>query len=242
MKEIDFLPRWYEESRQRQINMRRQYIALGIIFGIMMTFNAVATNSISKATVELARNEQKRVQAENISLEFAKIKNQVSELQKKARYIDRIDSKINVASVLAEMSYLIDERVVLQDVEFVAEKFVGQQRVKSKASSAVRVAKTGSKDYHKLPLGDAKFKIVISGIAADAADVAELVCELEDSPYFRQVYPSFSKNTKIRIPANTSKDSSDSDIARAESETELQVTEFEISCYLANYNQLTVAR
>ncbi len=240
MKEIDFLPQWYVESRRRQINVRRQYIALAAIFSVMMMFNAIATHSISRATVELAQTEPKRVQAESVSLEFAKIRNQVAQLQKKAQSIERINSKIDVASVLAEMSYLIDESIVLRDVEFIAEKCVDKQERNSKTTSAVRVAGKGSKDNRGLPLGDVKFKIVIAGIAADAADVAALVCKLEDSTYFHLVYPSFSKNTKIRISDNSQRGSAKSATLPPQGDDQIQVAEFEISCYLANYNQVTV--
>jgi hypothetical protein len=240
MKEIDFLPQWYIESRRRQINMRRQYIALGAIFGAMMIFNAIATHSVSRATVELAQTELKRVQAESVSLEFAKIRDQVAQLQKKARSIERINSRIDVASVLAEMSYLIDERIVLRDVEFIAEKCIDKQEKKSNTTSAVRVAGNESKSSRGLPLGDVRFKIVIAGIAANAADVATLVCKLEDSPYFHLVYPSFSKNTKIRVSADNQRESLNSDTLSTEAGDQIQVAEFEISCYLANYNQVTV--
>jgi len=49
-----------------------------------------------------------------------------------------------------------------------------------------------------------------------------LICKLEDSPYFCQVIPSFSKNKKIKAEGSASG-------------KELQVSEFKISCYLANY-------
>jgi hypothetical protein len=161
-------------------------------------------------------------------------------LHKKARFIERINSKIDVASVLAEMSYLIDESIVLRDVEFIAEKCKDKQEENSKTISAVRVAGGGSKDNRGLPLGDIKFKIVIAGIAADSAEVAELICKLEDSPYFHLVYPSFSKNTKIRISANSQRDSVNSDALLTEGNEQIQVAEFEISCYLANYNQVAI--
>jgi hypothetical protein len=79
-----------------------------------------------------------------------------------------------------------------------------------------------------VPLGGVKFKVVINGVAADASDVAELVCRLEDSPYFCLVYPSFSRNKKMTVTKRPARE-------------DFQVTEFEIGCYLANYEESRVS-
>ncbi len=224
MKEIDFLPEWYKSGRRRQISYRAQYVALGGIFVVIMVWNFIATHSISKATAELALGAERQAEAKNVSREFAGIKSQVTQLQKKAKSVEEIDSKIDVANVLAELSFLIDEKIVLGKVEFGAEKFANTQKGKANAGSTVRVARAKFGGKGAQLLGDVRFKIVISGIAADASNVAELICRLEDSPYFCQVIPSFSRSKKIKVGMNSARE-------------DLQVTEFEISCYLANYRQ-----
>jgi Tfp pilus assembly protein PilN len=223
MKEIDFLPTWYKSGRRRQISYRTQYASLVGIFVVMMVWNFIATHSLSKAATELAQAELKSASAENEAQEYAKIKSEVAYLQEKTRVIEEIDSKINVANVLAEISFLVDKKIVLSKVEFIAEKFEGEQGGKSNSSSTVRVV--GSNLSHKeVPLGDVRFKVVISGVASDASDVAALICKLEDSPYFCQVVPSFSRNKEIKTDAKAAGGN-------------FQVSEFEISCNLANYQQ-----
>ena len=222
MKEIDFLPEWYKSGRRRQISYRAQYVALGGIFVVIMVWNFIATHSISKATAELALGAERQAEAKNVSREFAGIKSQVTQLQKKAKSIEEIDSKIDVANVLAELSFLIDEKIVLGKVEFGAERFADIQKSKANAGSTVRIARAKFGGKGAQLLGDVRFKIVISGVAADASDVAELICRLEDSPYFCQVIPSFSRSKKMKVEMNSARE-------------DLQVTEFEISCYLANY-------
>jgi Tfp pilus assembly protein PilN len=252
MKEIDFLPDWYKESRRRQLSLRRQYIALGVVFVMMIAWNMIATHMISKAAVELTQTEAERAKAEDMSLEFAKIKEQITELEKKAEFIEQVDSNINVANILAEMSYLIDEKIVLSKVQFIAEKFIDKEKNKSK-TSAVRVVGQNSRQNRGLPVGDVCFKIVVSGIASDASDVADLICSLEDSPYFMQVYPSYSRNIKVRTTASPdgwtgagptpSGSGSDTDVSEkttAKAEINFQASEFEISCYLANCNEAII--
>ena len=224
MKEIDFLPKWYKSGRRWQISYRTQVVGLGGIFAVMMVWNFVATHSISKATTALAQAESKATVTQSALQEVARVKSEVAQLQKKAKSIEEIDSKIDVASVLAEISFLIDKKIVLSKVEFKAEKFGGQQKGKRNSSSSVKAAGRNFAGKEALPLGDVRFKVVISGVAADASDVAELLCRLEDSPYFRLVYPSFSRNREIKTRTNLSREN-------------FPVSEFEISCYLANYNE-----
>ncbi len=224
MKEIDFLPEWYRSGRRRQISYRTQYIALGGIFVVMMAWNLIAGGSISRAAAELSRQKSQETAAERITQKTATIKQQIAELEKRAKVLDRIDSRIDVASVLAEMSFLMGERIVLSKLEFSAEKFAGRTAGRAGGVLPVRAGGRGSSRKKGTWLGDVRFKVVMNGIAVNGSDVAELICKLEDSAYFSQVIPSFSRNTTVRTEGRPA-------------EGELQVTEFEMSCYLANYEQ-----
>ncbi len=227
MKEIDFLPSWYKNDRRQQISYRTQYIALGATFVAMMLCNFVATVSIARATKELAEGKVKAAVAKDISQEFANVKKSVTDLQNKVNVLDRIDSKIDVGSVLAELSFLIDKKIVLSKVELIAEKFAGRLSEQPKSGSVIKAASANFVGKKRAPLGDVRFKLVLSGVAADASEVAELICRLEESRYFRQVYPSFSRSVKMKTSSNAAGES-------------LQVTKFEISCHLANYQQESV--
>ena len=247
MKEIDFLPEWYKSGRRRQVSYCTQYIILSGVLAVMMIWSFFAGHSISKAKAEFAQIATDYTQAESVSSEFAELESEVGRLQMEIESIEETDSKIDVASVLAEMSFLVDERTVLKKVEFVAEKFVGTREAKPspRAAAVVRVVRAKSGKKRELPLGDVRFKVVMSGVAADASDVAVLTCKLEDSPYFCQVVPSFSRNAKISIKSDSSL-RMETDVVGGALETKgrvreagesIQVSEFEINCYLANYRE-----
>jgi len=233
VKEIDFLPEWYKSGKRRQIGYRAQYAVLGGMLVVMVVWSLVATYLVSKTGRELAAAQPKQREAELVSQEFARIQSQVTKLQKKADIIAGIDSRINVANVLAELSFLIDEKVVLSRVEMVAERFVEDKGATGRRAS-VRVA-SGRRRASGADWSDPRirFKVVINGMAVDAGHVAELISRLEDSPYFCLVYPSFSRNSQIkgqmRRPAAGKND--------WQPPEGYQVSEFEISCYLANYRR-----
>ena len=146
--------------------------------------------------------------------------------------IEQIDYRIDVASVLAELSFLIEDRIVLNKVELVAEKFPDKKQDKAlpDRSAVVRAVRVNVDRKQQLPLGHVRFKVVISGVAADASDVAALICRLEDSPYFFQVVLSFSRSAELKVesilPASGGTPKTGADIT---------VSEFEIHCDLGNY-------
>jgi len=222
-KEIDFLPDWYKSGRRRQGCYRTQYLALGGVFVIMMTWNLLAVNSMSRASAAISQNRVRRVQAERVSREFAELSGQLEKLKGKAEVLEQIDSRIDAAAVLAELSFLIGEKVVLSKVEFSAEKFSdGVTRAGARLPARVAARRSGQKTG--LLLGDVRFKVVLTGLASEASDFAELTCNLESSEYFVHVIPSFSRNTEIK--------------AGVSGPDAIAVTEFEIISYLANYRKL----
>ena len=243
MKEIDFLPEWYKSGKRRQISYRKQYIVLGSVLMLMVMWNFITTRSISKAQAQFVNMETRQAEAENLSIQLEQLKSKLEVVQGKAKIIEKIDSRIDVANVLAEMSFLIDEAIVLSKVEFVAEKFQEKQQGQQSAGSGtvVRAVRATLNDMQKVPLGDVRFKVVINGVAVDASDVAAMICKLEDSPYFCQVVLSYSKNTEITakdnlsIRSNAKSESSTWNALKYEGNKKIQVSEFEISSYLANY-------
>jgi Tfp pilus assembly protein PilN len=251
MKEIDFLPEWYKSGKRRQVSYRAQYIAIGGVFVVMVVWSFITTHSISKARAQYSQMAANQARAEKVSAELAVLENEMGALRKNVESIEEIDSKIDVASVLAEMSFLIDERVVLKKMEVIAEKFVVEQETKTSpgAGAVVRVVRARSKNKKELPLGNVRFKVVIAGVAADASDVATLMCKLEDSSYFCQVVLSYSRGdakigiertSSFRTETNVVKGIEDSrdPVREAGVRGKIQVNEFEINCYLANYHEL----
>lgn len=247
MKEIDFLPEWYKSGRRRQISYRTQYIILGGIFFVMMVWNFITSYSISRAQAQVVQMATRQNQAEKVSAKLAELKDEMNAFHKKQALVERIDSRINVASVLAEISYLIDDRVVLGKIGFVSEKFADVQNQKSsqQVAGVARAVRSDFVSRSELPIGDVRFKVLISGVAADASDVAALICKLENSPYFCQVVLSYSKNTDIEVQGSDTlrpqKDNTQelSGTRRDDNKSEgnIRVSNFEINCYLANYRK-----
>ena len=243
MKEIDFLPEWYKTGRRRQISYRTQYYVLGGIFVVMIVWNFVTSYSMSKANAQVLEMTTRQRQAEKVSAKLIDLKNELNLYHKREGLVEKIDSKINVANVLAEISYLVDERIVLSKIELISEK-IADDESSPKANAVVRAVQSNFNTNKESPVGDVRFKVLLAGVAVDAGDVASLICKLENSPYFCQVVLSFSRNTHLKSEgANSSYEqttptSNGGQAGNSESVGKIQVSKFQISCYMANYQEL----
>ena len=238
MKEIDFLPEWYKESKRRRSHVRRQYAVLAIAFIAMLSYNLTSTHRIARANASLARLEGQWVEAQAVVDEFDGVTKALNKVREKAGLIERIDSKINVAAVLAEMSHIIGETIVLSHVEFTAEPLSDDAKGPRANENGVRIADGKAGAASDTVIGNVRFRIVLTGVAVSPADVAALVRRLGDSSYFNRVNASFWRSGKVQVSAKAGQAGSRPSAASvaAASET-LEVTEFEVVCCLANYKE-----
>jgi hypothetical protein len=178
MKEIDFLPQWYQDGRRRESSVKRQYVALAAMFLIMVTWNAFAVRSISLANAELNRAEPQAREAAQVCYQFDRMVHQVAGCQRELRRMQALEGRLNVAGVLAELSTLIDGPLALESLEVTAE----------------RASEPSGADANGLVDAAARFPIVMKGVAQDAPAVAAVLRRIEGSPYFRQVNLAISRN------------------------------------------------
>jgi Tfp pilus assembly protein PilN len=242
MKDIDFLPEWYKSGRRRQISYRTQCYVLGGIFVVMIVWNFVTSYSTSKANAQVLDMTTRQKQVEKVSAKLIELKKEMSLYHKRESLVEKIDPKIDIASVLAELSYLVDERIVLSNIELISEK-IAEDEPSQQANAVIRAVQSNFNTNMDLHLGNVRFKVLLAGVAGDAGDVAGLICKLENSPYFSQVVLSFSKNTDLKkesvnYPNDQTTPVSTTDLkGDSGSEGKIQVSKFQISCYLANYQE-----
>ena len=245
MKDIDFLPEWYKSSRRRQVNYRMQYIVLSGILAVMVVWNFVVTHSVSKAKVQLEQMATKQAQVEKASAKLEELKRDVSIFHKEEQLLDKIDSKINISDILAEFSFLLNDKIVISKLQLISEEFLRDTDNRQK-NNVVRIANYNFGKNVEPPIGNIRFKILITGVAANASEVANLICNLEESPYFFQVKPSYTRSAHIEtnIKPNINSREELTRIALIDGgnnqrhQEKIVVSEFEISCYLANYLEI----
>jgi len=237
VKEIDFLPEWHKEGRRRRLHMRRQYAALIVLFLALVTYNAIATHKIARANADLANLEDRRFWAEGLVHEYETVTEQLEVRQAKVASIEQVDTRIDMAAVLAEISYIIGDRVLLSRLEFTPESLADQEKTPDRDRAVVRSASPSRAPQKAASLGKVRFRVALAGIAVDSAEVGALVRRFDDSPYFQLVHPLYRDNTiQIGTTESPASRASESETRRADTRL-ISVTEFEITCYLANYEE-----
>ena len=146
--------------------------------------------------------------------ECNKLTTVLNRLRDKVKILDKLDHKTSIANVIAELSFLVPDNVILSKIDIGLERF--EAGATSSNASRVRLLRRGADAADAMPAEDSRFKVVVAGISAGVEDVAALISVLESSSYFCQVVPGFSRSSKVK---------------------DFTVTEFEVSCYLANYVQ-----
>ena len=237
MKELDFLPQWYKDRKRRSSLVRKQYIALVAVFLLMMAFNLTATHRAGRVAAEVSQYDDQQMQAEAVVHEFNRVTKELNEMKAKADLVRRIDNHIDVGAVLAEISHLVDESVVLNKVELVAEPLAPSQDTGRTKGAPVRAMSQAEDVQQTVALGNTKLRVTLAGVAIQPSYVADLVCRLDESAYFQQVRPSFYNKAKIRAGASR-RTSHPAEKAGVDAAEMLDVTTFEITCYLANYREI----
>jgi len=187
----------------------------------MLLWAVNSVGIIAKIQARIEKDKEREQQAFRVCQKFDQFKEQIEQTKDRMDLVDDLKPRINLCYVLGEMSFLIDKPTLLRNLAIKAEKF---QKGGDKSETGITVVNT-ARTSEKFPLRAVRYKIVINGIASDGADVAALICNLEDSAYFRQVKPLYTRNFKHRA---------------RQGENEMN-TEFEINCYLANYEPLKSA-
>jgi hypothetical protein len=181
--------------------------------------------------------EDRRFWAEGIIHEYDAIHEQLGTRQDKVEAVQKIDARVDMAAVLAEISFIIGDRVLLRRLEFISEPIASTENTANRSGSAVRSAGLSRQSAKTVSLGRVRFRVALAGVAANSAEVGALVCRLDDSPYFQQVHPLYRENTiqvgatDLQTPAPPERGAARKD------QRSLSVTEFEITCYLANYEE-----
>lgn len=219
MKNIDLIPQWYKASKRRQRSLRGQYIFLSAAIVIVVFWNFVNANSLSNAKAQYHNKQRLLDDSQSIIQEYDKIKKEIMQSQKKAEILQDIDSKINIPAIISELGFVADEKVVLSDLKFTSDSKLSSR---SGSKQGIRVSNTISNKKEKVPVGNVRFKGLIRGVAADTADVGEFVRRLESSDYFQSVSLAYSRTSNVKI-------------SLGKKTSEKKVSQFEINCYLENF-------
>lgn len=215
MNGVDFIPADYHQERRRQIWFRRRYATV-VLIAVTWTVGTLMTRQfISRAYGQMTDLQGAYEKGFRKVEQVRELEAKVLMLARKARALDRLCPRTPVSAILAELSARVGDRVLLTDLKLTQIPIESQTPEDGGASSGVaRVTAAVKSRESVLPDQPMGTSIALTGIAADAGEAAALIARLEDSEYFMQVLPGFSRNKKVG---------------------ERSVMEFEIQCVVADF-------
>ena len=173
MKDIDFLPEYFQDERKRRLSLQRQCIFLCIIFLIMILSNALGSRAISQVRAELLLGEKQCNEAQRAGFECGRLKESIVQVKRMRRLIAQLGTNPDVANTLAELSTLISDNIVIENLEINREH---------NSDSAVK-----------------SFDIKVQGRACSVSDVAVLMNAMERASGLSAVNLVYSKNMAVNI-------------------------------------------
>jgi hypothetical protein len=209
MKEIDFLPKWYKTGKRRRVNYRRQYMIIAGVFVTLIAWSFSANVSISIVSAQVKMMHDSLRNNQQIAQGYTDLQKQLTHLQNKGEVLSKLDTGVDISAVLAELSYLVGNNIILTRLNYSGEVFKLKQ---AESRPSVRLGKNSFNKQTFMPSENVRFKLTLKGTAGNAADVTAFIARLEGSEYLCQVIPGILKNVK-----------------------DTSAADFEVSCYVANY-------
>ncbi|MEN8126308.1 MAG: PilN domain-containing protein [Planctomycetota bacterium] len=214
MKEIDFIPEWYKADRIRKRRYTRQCTLIAVLFAMMMTWSFVMGHHVKYVNAEVEGIQSTLLKGQARVQQTLSLQNEIAVMKQKTTLLDKIVSRTEVTSILGELSYLIQENIILSNLSLTNEPIEDFERESRVSGVLVQVGGSKKEQNPVIPNAPSRLKVTMTGIAASPADAAALIARLEQAEYFQEVSLVYSKPEKIK---------------------DKDVTEFEIRCFVADY-------
>jgi len=214
MKDLDFIPDWYRADQRRKRRYHRMYALLGVLLLVLVGLNVVMGRHVQRVCAEVDTVQAVIDSARLRVDEAATLQNEIMEIDRKGAALKAVAPRTRISAVIAELSHITADNIVLGKLQLVTEP-VGKTSGRQQTPGAIVRTKQANKTQDQAAMPEpVRTRVVLNGIAALPADAAAMIYRLEQSAYFEQVVPVFTRARKIR---------------------DYDVTEFEIHCYLADY-------
>lgn len=215
MKELDFLPNWYRDDRQRILRRHRHYVLFGLVVVLLAGWSIIVGRSVSNLKAQTQQIQTALEKGQQTLLSTLEKELQIETLGRQAVILETLTPRTAISAVLGELAFCVNKQIIYSKVSLVLEPIEDTRPKAAPATGGVvRLAAAKPAQASAMPDSPQRIRVTLTGIAAGGADVARLIERLETSDYFESVSPGFSRAKKVG-----SRD----------------VTEFEITCWVADY-------
>ena len=178
------------------------------LFALLVVWSFCASMSISSTQAQVSDMQDSLEKSKSIEQAHNRLQSSLNKLKRNANILEKINSGVNISSLLAELSHIVDEEIVLTSLQVKSDIYKPDSKT---VKSGVRFTKSKS-ETDSMPSPNTRFKIVINGLSPHADNITAFIARLEESDYFQSVIVGYLQNLE-----------------------ESSETKFEVNCYLNNY-------
>jgi Tfp pilus assembly protein PilN len=179
MRELEFLPAWYPQTRARRRLVHLQgWLTLLLIAGmaahlVLADKNiAVAEGSVTALQVQLAETDAKLAEMDKLDAMRRQLRQQQAVVSKLGAYVE-------ACKMIDVLDAVMPKQMSLTGVQVDNEEKVD--------NSAIQAARTGE------PVIDRRLKVRIQGVCPTDVDLANFMTQLAAVPFFEQVNITYAR-------------------------------------------------
>jgi Tfp pilus assembly protein PilN len=190
MQKVDFLPERIREQRARRGRLIRQGHLVLLVLAGLAVLGWLRHSRVERAEAQLTMLEE-RVGGVRRQLEVrTQLEDEQADLLIKKRIDDQLGSRVTTLDVLAELGRMMPSSINLLDLNIETMEIRTPIR-----STAGRSASAGRGPREKV---DKRVRLVITGVAPAAVDVANFIGQLSACPIFEDVNMGYAKTVEFR--------------------------------------------
>jgi Tfp pilus assembly protein PilN len=173
MRELEFLPQWYPQTRRRKRLVLLQGWLTAVLIGGMGAFLVMAERNIVQAERSLAVLKGQLKQTNSQLAEMDKLDAIRRQLRRQAQITSRLGLYVETATVIHELDRLMPPQMSLTGLQVENEE--------KSEHSAIAAARGGE------PQLDRRLRVRMQAVCPTAVDMASFLTQLSAIPFFEQV-------------------------------------------------------
>lgn len=186
MRELEFLPAWYPQLRRRRHLLAMEFwIVCMLLAGCALWgFLASRNRRAAEHALELLRGQLRQTNSQLQQMERLEVLRR--QWRQQAETLNRLGLHIDSSRLIGKLESLMPGNVSLLELNL---------EVEESPLAMSNLAKASLKDPSRPPM-DRRLKVRLTGVAPTDAELATLLTELNQVPYFEQVVPNYARDQR----------------------------------------------
>jgi hypothetical protein len=121
MKELDFLPNWYRDDRQRILRRHRHYVLFGLVVVLLAGWSIIVGRAVSNLKAQTQQIQTALEKGQQTLLSTLEKELQIDTLGRQAVILETLTPRTAISAVLGELAFCVNKQIIYSKVSLVLE-------------------------------------------------------------------------------------------------------------------------